>query len=236
MKKDTKLTLAATAAGAISGTGAALGMQYAKGFSRGAEGDDEITDAVPTNDPAAPFVAETGHTDTEKANINNTSNIIQESSEEDDEIIDGVAFDANGDGIEDGIAYDLNGDGVIDAVTLGVDTDGDGVMDAVAVVVDGNGDGIMDAIQMDLNGDGVMDAVAMDFDQDGIMEYLGVDSDGDRRVETHFVDTNADSYYDLAIQDVVTDNDVGDQSEYDTSGDDDIAYDMDNNADVSDWA
>ena len=230
--KNKKQTLTASAAGAVGGLGAALGTQYADGVFRESEEGENATHP----NSAESGALQAGEIGNEKVDAN-TINVSQDNSAEDDEIIEGIAFDANGDGVEDAMAYDLNGDGVIDAVAIGIDTDADGVMDAVAVAADTNGDGVMDVVQMDLNGDGVLDALAMDYDQDGIMEYAGVDTDGDHVVESHFVDTNADRSYDLMIRDYVSGdyNDGADAGEYDAAGDD-IAYDMDNDAEVSDWA
>ncbi|GAB3976146.1 hypothetical protein GCM10028806_35050 [Spirosoma terrae] len=108
------------------------------------------------------------------------------------------------------------------------------------ITYDTNGDGVADSIMFDLNGDGVIDAIVLDLDGDGVAEYAGIDTDNDHIADTHLIDINNDHTYDLAIHDSIsgtTDvNESWQESNFDSYNGDDIAYDMNNDADISDWA
>ncbi|CAG5002140.1 hypothetical protein DYBT9275_02818 [Dyadobacter sp. CECT 9275] len=203
LSKENKQKIQAAAAGAAGGFAAAMGVQYGDDIIDGLDVSSEDESFELTGElPAEPVEQDSDYSEAIASKVSNGA-IAGDSAVPEEEVINGLAFDMNG-------------------------------------------DDIIDAVEYDINNDGQMDTVLLDIDQDGVFEYAGVDTNGDFVADSHFVDINGDQWYDLGIDENAQEQEIvsyGDEEDMDQGsdvvigeGEDDIAIDMNNDMDISEWA
>ena len=113
--------------------------------------------------------------------------LIDESEESIDDILEDNEADLDFDGNPDGILLDTDGDSVWDSVDVDgddqsygqlIDIDHDGEFDGYIPLHGTNADGI------DTNGDGIINGWPVDSNGDGEIDAIGVDSNGDGKIDT----------------------------------------------------